>query len=131
MRHADHHFVAIDHNNRYKVLIGNDGGVFTQTYNPSTDDWAATATNQNATLSVQQFYSIGTHPGNAAAIIGGTQDTIFPNQAALRSRLENVREVYALYGAKDALTWDIADAPHSFRDEARERAYAMLATLLK
>jgi len=60
-------------------------------------------------------------------IIGGTKDTIFPNQSALPSRLELVKKVYELYGAKDALTWDVADAPHSFRDDAREKAYALLA----
>jgi dienelactone hydrolase len=64
-------------------------------------------------------------------VIGGTQDTIFPNGAALRGRLEEVQKVYALYDAKDALTWDIADAPHSFRDTAREKAYAMLAASAK
>ena len=63
-------------------------------------------------------------------VIGGTQDTIFPNGAALRGRLEEVQRVYSLYGAKDALTWDIADAPHSFRDAAREKAYAMLKSAL-
>jgi dienelactone hydrolase len=63
-------------------------------------------------------------------VIGGTQDTIFPNQAALPKRLDAVREVYALYGAKDALESDVFDGPHSFRDPSRERAYAMLAKVL-
>ena len=63
-------------------------------------------------------------------IVGGTQDSIFPNGAVLPGRLEMVRAVYTLYGAKDALTWDIADAPHSFRDAAREKAYAMLEAAL-
>src|SRR6185295_15999092 len=61
-------------------------------------------------------------------IIGGTQDTIFPNQAALPGRLEMVKKVYNLYGAKDALTWDVADSPHSFRDDARQKAFLMLET---
>ena len=63
-------------------------------------------------------------------VIGGTQDTIFPNQAALPKRLEMVREVYALHDAKDALESDLFDGPHSFRDAARERAYEMLAKIL-
>jgi dienelactone hydrolase len=63
-------------------------------------------------------------------VIGGAQDTIFPNGAALRGRLAEVQKVYSLYGEKDAITWDIADAPHSFRDAAREKAYKMLAKAL-
>ncbi|MEO6435503.1 MAG: dienelactone hydrolase family protein [Tepidisphaeraceae bacterium] len=63
-------------------------------------------------------------------VIGGTQDTIFPNQAALPKRIEMVREVYGLYDAKHALESDVFDGPHSFRDPARERAYAMLEKAL-
>jgi hypothetical protein len=61
---------------------------------------------------------------------GGTQDAIFPNGSALRGRLEDGQKGYALYVAIDALSWDIADAPHSFRDAAREKAYAMLAEVM-
>jgi dienelactone hydrolase len=63
-------------------------------------------------------------------IIGGTNDTIFPNQSVLPSRLELAKKVYELYGAKDALTWDVADSPHSFRDDARQKAYAMISSSL-
>ena len=62
-------------------------------------------------------------------VIAGTQDTIFPNGAALRDRLELVREVYKLHDAADALKADVFDGPHSFRDPSREAAYTMLAGL--
>ena len=64
-------------------------------------------------------------------VIGGMRDTIFPNQAALPKRLDTVRAVYNLYGAPDALQSDVFDGPHSFRDAARERAYAMLTKTLQ
>ena len=63
-------------------------------------------------------------------VIGGTNDHIFPNQAALPKRLEAVSEVYRLYDAPDALHSDVFEGLHTFRDEARERGYEMLARAL-
>jgi dienelactone hydrolase len=63
-------------------------------------------------------------------VIGGKQDTIFPNQAALPKRLEEVRKVYRLLGKADGLEEFIFDGPHSFHATARERGYAMLEKAL-
>ena len=63
-------------------------------------------------------------------ITAGTQDAIFPNQANIQKHLTHVRDVYALYDAQDALQSDVFEGPHTFRPEAKERAYAMLAKVL-
>ena len=63
-------------------------------------------------------------------VIGGTQDRIFPNQAALPKRLEEVRKVYRLLGAADALEEDVFEGPHSFHAPARERGYKLLERAL-
>ena len=64
-------------------------------------------------------------------VIGGTQRHDLPQPGgAADAAGSGARRFINLYGAKDALTWDIADAPHSFRDEAREKAYAMLGKSL-
>lgn len=63
-------------------------------------------------------------------IIGGTEDHIFPNVAPLAGRLEEVREVYALYGAADGLQVDIGPGGHVFPPAAREVGYSLLKTTL-
>jgi len=63
-------------------------------------------------------------------VIGGTQDTIFPNQAALPKRLAEVRKVYQLLGKPDALEEFVFDGPHSFHATARQRGYEMLERTL-
>ena len=52
------------------------------------------------------------------------------NQAALPKRLEEVRKVYRLLGAPDALEEDVFDWPHSFHEPARERGYQLLERAL-
>ncbi|HZZ41687.1 MAG TPA: prolyl oligopeptidase family serine peptidase [Tepidisphaeraceae bacterium] len=64
-------------------------------------------------------------------IAGGLHDQIFPNTAPLRSALEEVRRIYTLYGAPNDLHAELFDGPHSFPDEVRRRAYAMLTGALK
>jgi dienelactone hydrolase len=59
-------------------------------------------------------------------VIGGTADTIFPNQAALPKRLAEVRKLYKVLGQPDALQEFVFEGPHSFHPTARERGYAML-----
>jgi dienelactone hydrolase len=63
-------------------------------------------------------------------VIGGTQDTIFPNQAALPKRLAEVRKVYELLGKKEALEEFVFDGPHSFHETGRERGYKLLENAL-
>ena len=63
-------------------------------------------------------------------VIGGMQDTIFPNQAALPKRLAEVRRVYELLGKKDALEEFVFDGPHRFHETGRERGYALLERVL-
>jgi dienelactone hydrolase len=63
-------------------------------------------------------------------VIGGMQDTIFPNQAALPKRLAEVRKVYALHGKADALQEFVFDGPHRFHETGRERGYKLLETAL-
>lgn len=63
-------------------------------------------------------------------VIGGTEDKIFPNVAPLASRLEEVRQVYALHGASDALVSEVGPGGHVFTPEARERAGRMLSAVL-
>jgi dienelactone hydrolase len=63
-------------------------------------------------------------------VIAGTQDAIFPNCAALRDRLEMVREVYALHGRKDDLHAQVFDGPHRFGDDVRPKAYDLLERTL-
>ncbi len=55
-----------------------------------------------------------------------TRDTIFPNTENLESVLKDVRTVYDVYGAGDALTWQNFDGPHQFPAAAREAAYEWL-----
>jgi dienelactone hydrolase len=63
-------------------------------------------------------------------VIGGKQDTIFPNQAALPKRLEEVRKVYRLLGRPDGLEEFVFDGPHRFHETARARGYALLERAL-
>jgi oligo-alginate lyase len=55
-----------------------------------------------------------------------TQDTIFPRTENLDSLLKDVRTVYRLYGAADALEWQAFEGPHKFPLAGREQAYRWL-----
>ncbi len=55
-----------------------------------------------------------------------TQDSIFPKTENLAGLLQDVREVYQLYGATNALAWQAFDGPHKFPRAGREMAYRWL-----
>jgi oligo-alginate lyase len=55
-----------------------------------------------------------------------TQDTIFPRTENLDGLLKDVRTVYRLYGADQALAWQAFAGPHKFPKTGREQAYAWL-----
>jgi dienelactone hydrolase len=63
-------------------------------------------------------------------VVGGTQDTIFPNLGEVRW-LDQVRGVYAAYGAEHAFVPWIFDGPHTFPPAARQEAYNLLAEALQ
>ena len=64
-------------------------------------------------------------------VIGGTKDTIFPNQAMLPKRLAEARKVWGLLGNPDALEEFVYEGPHSFHATGRERGYALLEKALR
>lgn len=55
-----------------------------------------------------------------------TKDSIFPQTENLDGLLRDVRTVYALQGAENALAWQAFDGPHTFPAAAREAAYRWL-----
>ena len=66
--HPDQHAFAFNPTNPNSILIGNDGGVW------SSSDQGRTWSSLNQGLSLTQFYSITTSPGNSETFLGGTQD---------------------------------------------------------
>jgi photosystem II stability/assembly factor-like uncharacterized protein len=75
--HNDQHCAAVNPNDPNEVLVGNDGGCYILTYNPTTDvvSWA----NLNRNLGITQFYTLATHPTSEGTILGGTQDNASPH----------------------------------------------------
>ncbi len=55
-----------------------------------------------------------------------TKDAIFPQTQNLDGLLKDVRRVYELYGATNALAWQAFDGPHKFPQAGREAAYRWL-----
>ncbi|MDW8052591.1 MAG: hypothetical protein RMJ83_08955, partial [Armatimonadota bacterium] len=70
--HVDQHAMAINPRNPNELLIGNDGGVYRLTYNPSTG--AVNIQGLNATLGITQIYWAAFHPTDPNRVMGGTQD---------------------------------------------------------
>ncbi len=77
LTHNDAHAMAFDPTDPNKALVGNDGGVFGYTYNPTADAWSFDST-LSSTLGVTEFYRIAPHPTNPDKILGGTQDNASP-----------------------------------------------------
>lgn len=75
--HNDQHSMAIDPNDPNKALIGNDGGVYGFSYDPSTGATTFDAT-LSKTLGITQFYHIDAHPTNPNMMLGGAQDNATP-----------------------------------------------------
>lgn len=74
--HNDQHSATINPANPNELLIGNDGGVYRFTYNPTNDSYAWNTLNKN--LGISQFYTLAVHPTNPNVILGGTQDNASP-----------------------------------------------------
>jgi photosystem II stability/assembly factor-like uncharacterized protein len=75
--HVDQHAFAINPRNPNEALVGNDGGVYRMTYNPSTGE--VSFTSLNATLGITQFYAADFHPTDPTRMLGGAQDNSTPN----------------------------------------------------
>lgn len=89
LTHNDQHSFAINPLNPNETLVGNDGGIYRLTYNPSTHAYSFT-TSLNRNLGITQFYHADFHPTNATRMIGGTQDNASP---ASTGDLNNWRSV--------------------------------------
>lgn len=76
LTHNDQHCIAVNPQNPNETLVGNDGGVYRLTYNPSNNTWSFASLNSN--LGITQFYTADFHPSNASKMIGGTQDNATP-----------------------------------------------------
>ncbi len=74
--HVDQHGMAVNPRNPNELLIGNDGGVYRLTYNPSTN--AVSIVGLNSTLGITQFYAADFHPTSATRMLGGAQDNATP-----------------------------------------------------
>ncbi len=74
LTHNDQHSWAVDPANPNKMLVGNDGGVYSLVYNPNTD--ASTFTPLNLTLGTFMFYDLAAHPTNPDVLLGGLQDNM-------------------------------------------------------
>lgn len=75
--HNDQHCFAVNPTNPNEVLVGNDGGAYRATYNPSNDSVSWTILNRN--LGITQFYTMAIHPSNSNYVMGGTQDNATPH----------------------------------------------------
>ena len=75
--HPDFHDLDFVPGNNSKVIAVSDGGVYSS--NDAGNSWA----NLNLNLTVTQFYSVSSDPGNPENVFGGTQDN------ALQRKLPN------------------------------------------
>lgn len=74
--HNDQHCLTLNPINPNQALFGNDGGVYTVTYNPNTGLNTVVPLSKNLQLSM--FYKIACHPTEPNFILGGTQDNATP-----------------------------------------------------
>lgn len=87
--HNDQHCLAINPGNPNEVLLGNDGGVYLITYDPSQDLWTFD-TSMSAQLGLTQFYSIAADPTSSRIVLGGAQDNATPIALGDFSKWSNV-----------------------------------------
>jgi hypothetical protein len=74
--HNDQHCFALCPTNPNLFLFGNDGGIYSLSYNTTKSDYTVTALNSN--LSATMFYKLACHPTNPNIVMGGTQDNGTP-----------------------------------------------------
>ncbi len=77
LTHNDQHYLAINPRNANEALVGNDGGVYRLTYQP-TSDAVTFNPSLNTRLGITQFYTGDWHPTDPSRMIGGTQDNATP-----------------------------------------------------
>lgn len=75
--HNDQHCAVANNTQTNELLVGNDGGCYLATFNPTTD--TITWQNLNRILGITQFYTLACHPTSATTILGGTQDNASPH----------------------------------------------------
>ncbi len=76
--HSDQHSFAAFPGDPNRMIIGNDGGVYGMTYNPTTGAVTIDGTSWSRTLGVTQFYYADFHPTDPDRMLGGTQDNATP-----------------------------------------------------
>lgn len=77
LTHNDQHALAVNPRDPNDMLVGNDGGVYRLTYDPSADTWSFRS-DLNAGLGMTMFYRVAVDPSNPDRLLGGTQDNATP-----------------------------------------------------
>ena len=70
--HDDQHALLVDPRNTSHVLLGNDGGVWSMTFDPGTQRWSPTSLNEG--LGITQIYKAGYTPQNRLFMLEAAQD---------------------------------------------------------
>ncbi|MGH2965123.1 MAG: hypothetical protein ACRDMH_07055 [Solirubrobacterales bacterium] len=70
--HDDQHALAVDPVNPGRVLLGNDGGVWSMTFDAGTQKWSIASL--NASLGITQIYKAGFTPQNRRFMLEASQD---------------------------------------------------------
>jgi photosystem II stability/assembly factor-like uncharacterized protein len=86
--HNDQHVCVVDPTDPNRVFIGNDGGAYRYTYNPTTN--TGTWGYLSRFLGISMFYKAAIHPTNAAHVMGGTQDNATPHSLGNLNTWDNV-----------------------------------------
>ena len=76
--HNDQHCIAFYPGDPNRMAIGNDGGVYGMTYNPTGGTWTIGGATWSRTLGITQFYYTDFHPTDPNRMLGGTQDNATP-----------------------------------------------------
>lgn len=76
LAHVDQHDMVLDPTNPNRMLVCNDGGVYSVSVNTSTG--VGTFTGLNANLGMTEFYYGDFHPTDANRMLGGAQDNGSP-----------------------------------------------------
>jgi hypothetical protein len=70
--HDDQHAFFVDPTNPSHYFLGNDGGVWSLTYDAATKAWSIASLNAN--LGITQLYKSGFSPQDRRVMLGGSQD---------------------------------------------------------
>jgi photosystem II stability/assembly factor-like uncharacterized protein len=102
--HADNHAIAFDPQDRNKIYVANDGGIF------RSSDLGNSWTSLNNGLSTFQFQSVVSHPLDGNRAIGGTQD----NGTLLYTGMPAWRQIDTGDGGETAIDPNIPDTLYHF-----------------